>query len=147
MEETIVGESENDILVNIAYQEQHKYTNEDNQQTLFDIKDPYYVKPETGSKYVLFLKKDELFGNYYGAIEPFQIKISSDNQVKLVTNQIVSNDLPEAAVVHDDDIHFKTVGQAKGETVEFVTELSIIKNFLEGYNLNQLKNEITNLAK
>lgn len=147
VEESIIGENENDILVNIAYQEQHEYTNEDNQETSFDVIDPYYVEPEIGSTYILFLKKDELFGNYYGSIEPFQIKIHSDNQVELMTNQIVGNDLPEGAEVHDGTIHFKTVGQAQEETIEFITEVSTIENFLEDYSLNKLKSEITILAK
>ncbi|MES9704553.1 cardiolipin synthase, partial [Bacillus toyonensis] len=33
-------------------------------------KDPLYIEPKVNKKYMMFLKKDQLFGNYYGAIEP-----------------------------------------------------------------------------
>lgn len=37
-------------------------------------------------KYMMFLKKDQLFGNYYGAIEPFAITFDENNKADLQTN-------------------------------------------------------------
>lgn len=34
----------------------------------------------------MFLKKDQLFGNYYGAIEPFAITFDENNKADLQTN-------------------------------------------------------------
>ncbi len=49
-------------------------------------RDPLYIEPIIGKKYMLFLKKDEVFGNYYGAIEPFAIIFDENNSAKLQTN-------------------------------------------------------------
>ena len=35
---------------------------------------------------MMFLKKDRLFGNYYGAIEPFAITFDENNKADLQTN-------------------------------------------------------------
>ena len=35
---------------------------------------------------MMFLKKDQLFGNYYGAIEPFAITFDENNKADLQTN-------------------------------------------------------------
>lgn len=42
------------------------------------VLDPLFIEPDLNSTYILFLLKDQDFGNYYGAIEPFVIKITDE---------------------------------------------------------------------
>lgn len=49
-------------------------------------RDPLYIEPTLGNKYMIFLKKDKTFENYYGAIEPFEIMFDENNTAKLQTN-------------------------------------------------------------
>ncbi|WP_047980141.1 hypothetical protein [Ornithinibacillus contaminans] len=147
IDETIKGTSESEILVNLAYEEEHKYPNESGDDFKFSVKDPYYVEPESHVKYVLFLKKDEMFGNYYGAIEPFQVKIDKNNRVHLVTNQILNEEIKNNSEVHNGKIHFHTQTELEGKTIEIETEVIAIDNFLDGLNLKQLKNTLINKDK
>ncbi|MGQ0516044.1 hypothetical protein ACT453_33050, partial [Bacillus sp. D-CC] len=45
-------------------------------------KDPLYIEPKVNKKYMMFLKKDQLFGNYYGAIEPFAITFDENKTLQ-----------------------------------------------------------------
>jgi hypothetical protein len=92
--EILKGYSDEDvILVNHKYSEQIKLTESNaivNEQGIivseatetedvtFTYVDNLYIEPEIGAKYMLFLLKDINFGNYYGAIEPFIVKIVGD---------------------------------------------------------------------
>ena len=118
VEEVLKGEvSELDILVNHRYSEILKImesnaevSNEgiilkeatkENELRL-TVHDPLYISPELGVSYILFLMKDEVFGYYYGAIEPFSIIISSDSTVVLRSNLINrTHSFEESVVVND----------------------------------------------
>lgn len=146
IDEIVYGtNSENEILVNLAYKEAHKFE-ENGNEVNFEMIDPYYVEPEQGVKYMLFLNKDEMFGNYYGAIEPFQVKIDGNEQVHLISNQVLSDNLPENSEIHDDGVYFKTLKEHQNKQIEVVTEVPLIKDFIEGSNLEQLKNQVHNLT-
>ncbi|KQL12436.1 hypothetical protein [Psychrobacillus sp. FJAT-21963] len=49
-------------------------------------KDPLFIEPANGKKYMLFLKKNEDLGSYYGAIEPFSISFDKNDKAELQTN-------------------------------------------------------------
>lgn len=46
-----------------------------------DINDPLYIKPQTETRYILFLKQDEDFDNYYGSVEPWILKIEEEGVI------------------------------------------------------------------
>jgi len=48
--------------------------------------DPLFIEPKMDTKYMLFLKQDRVFQNYYGAIEPFAITFDERNLATLQTN-------------------------------------------------------------
>lgn len=56
-----------------------------------EVADPTFIEPELNSKYVLFLCKDNTFGYYYAALEPFSIKLE-DKVAVLQSNLSGDND-------------------------------------------------------
>ncbi len=91
---------ESDIKVNHSYGHNETYTDSDavvdelgivqreatwsKDYTLF-IKDPLFSEPQKDTEYILFLLKNDDFSHYYGAIEPFMIRLKS-GKADLQTN-------------------------------------------------------------
>ncbi|MEG2909932.1 MAG: hypothetical protein RR945_11970 [Erysipelotrichaceae bacterium] len=94
--------------------------------------DPLYIKPTTGEKYMLFLKKDQLFENYYGAIEPFSIVFDENDLAELQTNIADINEDSLSSKVNINDKTFLV----KNEIYE------TINDNISGMNLNDLINRI-----
>lgn len=105
IDDIIKGKADsNSILVNHRYSEQMSYTESnaitdeygsiiqaatEEHEITFTASDPLFIEPETGTTYILFLLKDENFGNYYGAIEPFSIKF--ENSVASLQSNLIDN--------------------------------------------------------
>lgn len=64
----------------------------------FTVHDPFFIEPEIGETYILFLSKDQNFNNYYGCIEPFAIKIKN-GAAELQSNLINTTTLNEKVPV------------------------------------------------
>lgn len=114
-ESVLKGELDNlEILVNHRYAERHTFIKsnaEVNQagevtkqatraeEVSFSVQDPLYIEPQIDDTYILFLKRDGVFGNYYGAVEPFSIRILADHSVRLQSNLISGAGAFEETVV------------------------------------------------
>lgn len=135
IDEVLKGDvDEREILVNHRYSEIVKTTDPNTEFTLID---PLYIAPEYGVSYILFLTKEEIFGNYYGSIEPFSIKIESDNTVTLNSNLIDSTGSFEDTVTLDDG-RMITVLVSKG---------SCIEDNISNNTLESIKQQIYSSAK
>ncbi|PFN23214.1 cardiolipin synthase [Bacillus cereus] len=100
-------------------------------------KDPLYIEPKVNKKYMLFLKKDQLFGNYYGAIEPFAITFDENNKADLQTNIETIN---ESKMSSKAEIAGKTI-VLKNEIHETITDN------ISGKTLNELIDQVKQNAK
>lgn len=122
---------DSNILINHHYGRDH-YIEEAN-ENLFIVND-LYKEPEMNEEYILFLKYDENFNLYYGAIEPFTIKINRDQTLELYTPLTEKIDNSEN----------KTFELESGKTLivkEHTEEL--IEDFIEGKNLDSLLEELS----
>jgi len=104
VDEVIVGDiAKGEIIVNHRVSETVKIIESDAQindvgiiisratveeEISFSVNDPHYIEPEFGVSYMLFLRKNEIFGHYYRAIEPFSMVIAPDRTVRLQSNLI-----------------------------------------------------------
>jgi len=104
VKDVLKGELENlEILVNHRYAERHTFIESNaevnqageitkqatkSEKVSFAVQDPLYIEPEIDDTYILFLKRDSVFENYYGAIEPFSIQVLADHSVRLQSNLI-----------------------------------------------------------
>jgi len=100
-------------------------------------KDPLYIEPMIGENYMLFLKKDDVFGTYYGAIEPFSIKFNEDDLAELQTNIETIN---EDNLMYDIKIKEKTF-TIKNEIHETVNDT------ISGMNIDQIIQKVKNAVE
>ena len=120
---------ETEILVNHRYLERLSYQ-ANSKATSVNVQDPLYIEPQMGGTYMLFLSKDNNFGNYYGATEPFMVKIENDKAV-LQSNLI------------EKEGDFVTTAKAtNGDTVELRIGASSIEDNITGMTLAELKDAI-----
>ncbi|WP_438350593.1 cardiolipin synthase [Paenibacillus sp. FA6] len=98
----------------------------------FDNKDFLYIEPDIGSKYILFLNVDSDFGNYYGAIEPFSIKLDKNDTATLQSN-LIGNSATSTKSFKTDKKNVNIVNETEGYIVDSIS----------GTSLDQLINEIT----
>ncbi|MBE6730788.1 MAG: cardiolipin synthase [Ruminococcaceae bacterium] len=92
-----------------------------------NIQDSLYIEPEIGGTYMLFLSKDSNFGNYYGATEPFMVKIENDKAI-LQSNLI------------DKKGDFSSSVKARnGDLIEVKIGAVSIKDTVTGMTLEELK--------
>ena len=61
------------------------------------VQSSLFIEPEYGCSYLLFLLRDEHFGNYYAAVEPFQIKLENGTAV-LQSNLLEGTEAPAQTV-------------------------------------------------
>ncbi|SDK88958.1 hypothetical protein [Alkalibacterium thalassium] len=130
--EVVSGEAKNSaIQINHHYGRDY-YIEEEN-DSVFIVND-LYKEPEINQEYILFLKYDENFDLYYGAIEPFSIKINKDQTVELyspLTEEIEHNDT-------------KTLELESGRTITIEQHAEeSIEDFIEGETLDTLLNELS----
>ena len=78
---------------------------------------------------MMFLKKDQLFGNYYGAIEPFAITFDENNKADLQTNIETINEskMSSKAQLRKDnciknEIHETITDNISGKTLDELKE-------------------------
>jgi hypothetical protein len=116
IDEILKGNTEKDeILINHKYSELIKTTESNaviNEQGIiiseateineisFTLTNKLYIEPEIGATYILFLLYDGNFDDYYGAVEPFIIKVS-DEIVYLQSNLLDSEGEVEEEVMID----------------------------------------------
>lgn len=150
VDEVIKGEAlDKNVLVNLTYLTRDIYIDSD--QVVNDegivIKEAttskkyyaynknfHFIEPEIGAKYMLFLNKSGLMQNYYGAIEPFQIKFDNNNIAKLQSKLISNNQ----RIITDNIIQIN-----KNKKVTFQTIIDEkITDAISGMNINTLKQEI-----
>lgn len=91
--------------------------------------DPLYIAPNIGSKYMVFLKYDEMQNNYYGAIEPFSIKFNDEDIAELQSN-----------IKNTSDHHFSSKKNINGKTIEITNHVeSTIDDKISGLSFENLK--------
>lgn len=148
--ELLKGDVENaEIQVNHRFAEKLRIEDSDaiisddgrilKEATYVDVKevmnpDPLYIEPETGKTYILFLKQDPVFKNYYGAIEPFSIQFDHNNVAELQTNikTIKENDFKQ-------DVRFNGKNfTIQNEMVESVNDT------ISGANMSEIIQKIKN---
>lgn len=101
----------------------------------FTLTDGLYIEPEIGAKYILFLLKDKDFGNYYGSIEPFAIKII-DNVAQVQSNLINSAGVRKQAVAID----------GTSRTIVVTEHCAPLNDRISGIDFNLLKKEIIDIS-
>jgi len=100
-------------------------------------KDPLYIEPTLGKKYMLFLKEGETLGNYYGAIEPFSISFDKNNKAELDSNlKTINDDLLTSTIQFDGSEYI-----LKNEIHETITDT------ISGRDLKELKEQVQKKAK
>lgn len=149
VQEVWKGELEEDtILVNHKYlsvmkkEESNAVVNEEGiilseatqtREISMTVHNPLFIEPTQDDTYILFLKQDPNFGNYYGAIEPFSIKVT-DGKTELQSNLIdrttyFTEEIPigdnrtvhatiDAGVSIEDTISNKTMDEIKSRIAE-----------------------------
>lgn len=125
VDKVLLGHAKEDIIdVNLRYSRDIEYSTSDGNNIKFDYKNPLYMDPEIGKRYLLFLKKD-LY--YYGAIEPFQIQIDKYNKAILKSNLIDIKESDKKEIIKIDD-----------KSLEIVSEAHEIKDNITGKNIEEL---------
>ena len=129
--------TERNILVNHRHLEKIVYENTDAiintegiiikpatviEEVTVNVQDPLYIEPQIGGSYMLFLSKDNNFGNYYGATEPFMIKIENDKAV-LQSNLINKEGdfVTTARASNGDNIQINVGGMKLEDTITGMT--------------------------
>ncbi len=98
-------------------------------------KDPLYIEPKVNKKYMMFLKKNQLFGNYYGSIEPFAIIFAENNKADLQIN---------IETINENKMSSKA--QLVGKTIVLKNERhETITDNISGKNLDELKEQVKQL--
>lgn len=143
IEEVIKGNPESSsIIVSIEALSRNSIDLRKNDYDLPDIHyytytNPLFIEPDIGDEYVLFLDYNnsiENFDYYYGAIEPFSIKIEN-NETKLQSN-LISNKTrkqKESTIINVDGIQ-----------VNVKHELVSLNDFVGKINYDQLKEILSN---
>jgi hypothetical protein len=139
------------VLVNHKYSETRKMTESNavinaegiivteatvTNEISFTLIDALYIEPEIGVKYVLFLAKDNNFGNYYGSVEPFIIKISDDNIAYIQSNLINSTGAIEQVVTID----------GTSRTIVATEHTTPLNDNISGIDFELLKDEIIDIS-
>ena len=153
VEEVLKG-SINDasILVNHLYSEKMYYTESNAvvdergviiipatevNELSFTVRHCLYIEPEIGMKYILFLSRDSHFGNYYGAIEPFSIRVDG-SIVTLQSNLINGEGYDRQIVSIDNSDRVLSVGQGG---------LPVLTDTISGRAFDDIKEEISEILQ
>jgi hypothetical protein len=101
----------------------------------FALIDALYIAPEVGAKYILFLTKDNTFGNYYGSIEPFAIKMI-DNIAYVQSNQMNSTGSKEQTITID----------GTSRTIVVTEHFAPLNDKISGTDFNLLMSDIIDMS-
>ncbi|MFB5086519.1 hypothetical protein PGC35_04735 [Psychrobacillus sp. PGGUH221] len=95
-------------------------------------KDPLYIKPAYGEKYMIFLKENSELGHYYPAIEPFMIQFDSNDVAQLKSNLIN---------LDKSKLKFKT--KVEERTFYVINEIpyTVVDN-ISGKNIDEIMNSV-----
>lgn len=96
----------------------------------FTLEDPLFIEPEENVVYILFLRENQRRGHYYGAAEPFSIKVT-DDVVALQSNLIE----------HTDDF-LQTATLENGQTINIATKIGAIEDTISGQTFEEVKEAI-----
>lgn len=154
IEEILKGSSKKNININHRYSEIIKIEEtsgdevisdegillkEPSEITLHEIEvlDPLFIEPDLGLKYIVFLKKGDGEGTFYGAIEPFLIKFEGNNIALLQSNLIDSS-----------DAYFKQTEVINNEKIEVINDVEAsIDDNISDRSIDSLKKEIKSIDK
>lgn len=133
VEEVLKGDmAEGDILVN------HKYSSvfpvrsaKTNEEGEVEVRNPLYIEPELGGRYLLFLSYNADFDHYYGLVEPFSVKCMEDGTAKLQSNLIGQTE----AFTQDGLFNNE-------ERIQIRVEAMTIEDTISGQSLEELYREI-----
>ncbi|MBP3041380.1 cardiolipin synthase [Bacillaceae bacterium Marseille-Q3522] len=136
IDEVLLGEAENQIKINLRYQESIDIEDANGKIHKIKNKVPLFLEPEIGANYIVFLKKDP-FDNYYGAIEPFQILINQNETAELKTNLTDTNKKVTNTV------------QIENQNTKVMIEQDLppITDTISGLSLKELKEKILGYQK
>ena len=91
---------------------------------------PLFIEPEKEQTYILFLCHEDFFDTYYGAIEPFILKIENE-KVILMSNLIDRTDRFELTEI-----------ASNGDIVQFNVNMEMINDTITGLTVAELKDII-----
>lgn len=107
VEETLKGDAGGEILVNIPYMQtiHGQFPSDMVDQSGMAEKEPaefypyrverlwdYYIEPEMGQRYVLFLSYGESSGHYFPAIEPYRIRLAENGAMSVESTLLLPKD-------------------------------------------------------
>ncbi|UTR13118.1 cardiolipin synthase [Salipaludibacillus sp. LMS25] len=132
VEEYILGDGDEKIQINLRYKEEIKVEDSEGKIHTIENVDPLFIEPEIGEKYIVFLKKDDDFGNYYGAIEPFQVVFDAEERAILKTNLTKE---------HSEEAHENNSIEIQGENVIVNIENHVeeIEDNISGQDFTEIK--------
>lgn len=99
------------------------------------LEDPLYIEPEENATYILFLQENKNRNHYYGAAEPFSIKVT-DGVAALQSN-----------LVGHTDAFTQTVTLDNGQTVDVTTEIGTIEDTISGQTLEEVTEAILTMGE
>ena len=115
------GFIKNNILVNHRYLERFDYQ-VSGENASVNVQDYLYIEPEMGGTYMLFLSKDKDFGYYYGATEPFMVKIEDDKAV--LQSNLIDNEgdfVSKVKASNGDEVEVRIGGNKIEDTITGLT--------------------------
>lgn len=137
IEEVLFGKSNKDeIKINLRHHKLFHLEDENEEIHTIEVNDPLFIEPEIGGKYVLFLKENIDFGHYYGALEPYQIKIHNDQILELKSNLKEKNEFVQNVSIKELDSEFV-----------IHSELQPLTDNISGIDLTELKVRINKYKK
>ena len=120
------------IVSNAEIDEEGNITKEATESKTYNytVQDPLFIEPSTTDTYILFLLKNSQQNNYYGAIEPFRIRLEGDKAV-LETNLTSGKTAQETVTMEDGQV--------------FVVNMDVptIEDFISGQNAEEIMDLLT----
>ena len=107
VEETLKGDAGGEILINIPYMQtiHGQFPSDMVDQPGMSEKEPaefypyrverlwdYYIEPEMGQRYVLFLRYGASSGRYFPAVEPYRISLAEDGSMSVESTLLLPGD-------------------------------------------------------
>lgn len=108
--------SDKEIKVNHRVAEMIKVELEEGKTQEVKVADPRFIEPTAGQKYLLFLKKDDKLNNYYGAIEPFSVIITNQDNVRVESNLVGKQDYTDKVHVSN-GLYLETEEEGTVDTI------------------------------
>ena len=120
------------IVSNAEIDEEGNITKEATESKTYNytVQDPLFIEPSTSDTYILFLLKNSQQNNFYGAIEPFRIRLEGDKAV-LETNLTSGKAAQETVTMEDGQVFVVNMDVPaiedfiKNETAETIKKLLV----------------------